>query len=372
LATFAPYVVALIIADRVLTVRKGYAALSIIAIVFLAIGGLELSNLVAGDMLASLFADNGWLTMEQQAGLAAGGIALLLHAWPLWIGLRDDGDIAARLVARGEEARFDPARAQYLARRSQDIYYRQTADLRGWHSRNELEGLRAAPRENFAVKTLTALTWIGVAIAVGTAYYNWGGIIARNMPAQVASPAHLQTSIAQAAAPNLPLAPLAPPRVQRDIPAPVAIPSLPTVQRPSDVSANIQGPSSGYAGANEAVAERGGDGSFAFDAIVNGAHVPMLFDTGASVVAIRGEDAPRLGIAMGKLTYSARVKTANGVAEVAPVIIDTLTIGNITQRAVRGFVAKQGALQANLLGQSFLVRLAGYNVEKNLLLLKGH
>src|ERR1051326_8285802 len=93
LATFAPYVVALIIADCVLTVRKGYAALSIIAIVFLAIGGLELSNLVAGDMLASLFADNGWLTMEQQAGLAAGGIALLLHAWPLWIGLRDDGDI---------------------------------------------------------------------------------------------------------------------------------------------------------------------------------------------------------------------------------------------------------------------------------------
>jgi aspartyl protease family protein len=122
---------------------------------------------------------------------------------------------------------------------------------------------------------------------------------------------------------------------------------------------------------NEAIAERGGDGGFAFDAIVNGAHMRMLFDTGATVVALRAEDAIRLGIPVNKLNYSAKVKTANGVAEVAPVMIDSITIGNITQRAVQGFVAKQGMLQTNLLGQSFMTRLAGYNVEKNLLWLKG-
>jgi aspartyl protease family protein len=71
------------------------------------------------------------------------------------------------------------------------------------------------------------------------------------------------------------------------------------------------------------------------------------------------------------LNYTAKVKTANGTADVAPITIDTLTIGNITQRAVPGFVAKQGTLQVNLLGQAFLSRLSGYNVERNVLLLKG-
>ncbi len=44
------------------------------------------------------------------------------------------------------------------------------------------------------------------------------------------------------------------------------------------------------------------------------------------------------------LAYSAKVKTANGVADVAPVTIDTMVIGNITQHGVQGFVAKQGML----------------------------
>ena len=124
-------------------------------------------------------------------------------------------------------------------------------------------------------------------------------------------------------------------------------------------------------GPNEAVAARGRDGSFAFDAIINGAHVQMLFDTGASVVALRAEDAGRFGVSASNLNYSAKVKTANGTADVAPIIIDTLTIGNITERRVVGYVAREGMLPRNLLGQSFLARLSGYNVENNQLVLKG-
>ena len=52
-------------------------------------------------------------------------------------------------------------------------------------------------------------------------------------------------------------------------------------------------------------------------------------------------------------------------------MIGTMMIGNITLRNVPGFVAKQGMLQENLLGQTFLARLAGFNVENNLLVLKG-
>jgi aspartyl protease family protein len=97
----------------------------------------------------------------------------------------------------------------------------------------------------------------------------------------------------------------------------------------------------------------------------------MLFDTGASVVALRAEDAGRFGVSVSNLNYSARVKTANGTADVAPIIIDTLTIGNITERRVVGYVAREGMLPRNLLGQSFLARLSGYNVENNQLVLKG-
>ena len=92
---------------------------------------------------------------------------------------------------------------------------------------------------------------------------------------------------------------------------------------------------------------------------------------GASVVGLRAEDAMRIGIPVAKLSYSAKVKTANGTADVAPIVIGSMLIGNITLRNVPGFVAKPGMLQENLLGQTFLERLAGFNVEKNLLVLKG-
>ena len=98
----------------------------------------------------------------------------------------------------------------------------------------------------------------------------------------------------------------------------------------------------------------------------------MMFDTGASRVTLRAEDAARSGILANKLEFSAEVHTANGRELVAPITIDSITIGNITQRQVRGFVAKPAKLNESLLGQSFLERLARYNVENNRLVLTGN
>ena len=55
---------------------------------------------------------------------------------------------------------------------------------------------------------------------------------------------------------------------------------------------------------------------------------------GESVVVLRAEDAERIGINMNRLIYSARVKTANGTADVAPIIIESMLVGNITLRNV--------------------------------------
>lgn len=120
----------------------------------------------------------------------------------------------------------------------------------------------------------------------------------------------------------------------------------------------------------EAVAVRRPDGHYAFTATVNGVSTKFMFDTGATSVVLRAEDAERIGFAPKTLDYRVAVATANGKAMAAPVTLDALTVGGITERRVRALVARPGALHENLLGQSFLERLAGYSVERNRLVLR--
>lgn len=120
----------------------------------------------------------------------------------------------------------------------------------------------------------------------------------------------------------------------------------------------------------QAAAVRGGNGHFVFEGITNGVGLRYLFDTGASTVVLRNEDAKRIGINVDKLDYSVPVSTANGRTMSAATTIDALTIGNITQRRVRALVGRPGALQENLLGMSFLGQLRGYAVEGNRLVLR--
>jgi len=113
------------------------------------------------------------------------------------------------------------------------------------------------------------------------------------------------------------------------------------------------------------------NGQFAFGAEVNGVTIPMVFDTGATLVALRAEDAGSAGIDLGSLNYSVTVRTANGIALAAPIVIATLRVGSITRTNVKALVAKRGTLAVNLLGQSFLTSLAGYAMDGDRLVLRG-
>jgi clan AA aspartic protease (TIGR02281 family) len=392
IVVIVPYLIVLIVADRLLTVRKGFALLSIVAIAAWYWAAMHFADHLASLLPEPVVNAVSWRPFDTEAAIAAGSLAFLLHLRPLWVGIRDQGDVAMRLIAAREERAFRPGPA-HDPRRVQDVYYRQTAEFRDWRAREQFDGLAGAPRESTAVRFLSALTWMTVIAGAGFAWHNWdnlaipaaepGKAVPPPPPAIIVSgppsaahgvPATAPVAVpttapvaAPVAAPRLPLSPLPAPAVSR----PMTTSALPEVQRPTEMSANGRG-SSVYVGANEAVAERGPDGGFAFDAVVNGSHVRMLFDTGASVVVLRAEDAERIGINMNRLIYSAKVKTANGVADVAPVMIDTMLVGNITLRNVIGCVAKPGVLQQNLLGQAFLARLAGFNVENNQLVLRGH
>ncbi len=130
-------------------------------------------------------------------------------------------------------------------------------------------------------------------------------------------------------------------------------------------------PSSGGGRSEVASLQRNRNGTYVFNTAVNGTPVRMLFDTGASVVALRAEDAEKVGINTHELTYSLTVHTANGVAQAAPVVIDTLSVGGITRHRIQAIVGRPGALSDNLMGQTFLSRIAGFHREGDTIVLQG-
>lgn len=116
---------------------------------------------------------------------------------------------------------------------------------------------------------------------------------------------------------------------------------------------------------------RRSDGVFAIDALIDGQRQNFAFDTGATTVVLTADNAAALGIRPAEGAFTTRVSTANGIAYAAPADLESLGIGPITERHVPALVAKPGALDGNLLGQSFLTRLAGYEVRGDRLILRG-
>jgi aspartyl protease family protein len=110
-------------------------------------------------------------------------------------------------------------------------------------------------------------------------------------------------------------------------------------------------------------------GHFIFDAAVNDRPTTFMADTGATLVVLTYEDAARVGLSPHSLDFSGLAQTANGVARVAPVMLDRVRIEDITVRDVPAAVAEKGALSTNLLGMSFLGRLKSFQMQGSELIL---
>jgi aspartyl protease family protein len=121
----------------------------------------------------------------------------------------------------------------------------------------------------------------------------------------------------------------------------------------------------------EVIVNRRLGGEFVVPATVAETRVAMLFDTGASTVVLRAEDAARVGLDTRALKFDVDVVTANGAASAAEVLLDRVAVGPIVVRNVAALVARKGALGQSLLGMSFLERLQSYSVERGRLVLKG-
>ncbi len=112
-----------------------------------------------------------------------------------------------------------------------------------------------------------------------------------------------------------------------------------------------------------------GYGHFHTAAAINGKEVDFMTDTGATYVALSYETAQQIGIPASSLRFTGRSTTANGVAKVASVTLDSVKIDKIIIRDVQAVVAEPGRMTQNLLGMSFISRLAGFELAKDKLVL---
>jgi aspartyl protease family protein len=115
--------------------------------------------------------------------------------------------------------------------------------------------------------------------------------------------------------------------------------------------------SASSAGGGRVVITADTQGHFLVSGTINGAaSVRFLVDTGATMVSINADDARRAGVNYLAGTRSI-TQTANGVAPVYRVKLDTLKVGDITLYNVDAAVHVSGHLPIGLLGMSFLNRM---------------
>ena len=117
---------------------------------------------------------------------------------------------------------------------------------------------------------------------------------------------------------------------------------------------------------------RGNGGDFGVAAHINGTKIPMVLDTGASSVVLTQEAAKAVGLPIEVLNYTVNVDTANGRTRAAPVTLDRIAVGGLTERAVPALVAQPGQLKTNLLGMTFLNRLESWEVRGDKLRMRGN
>ena len=114
---------------------------------------------------------------------------------------------------------------------------------------------------------------------------------------------------------------------------------------------------------------RSNDGHFYISATTpSNKKIKFLIDTGASDIALKQEDALKLGLNISNLKYNKRYSTANGIAYAAPVIIKQITISNKLFYNLSAHIIS-GNSDISLLGMSFIEKFSTVKINNDLLIL---
>ncbi|MBK6707640.1 MAG: TIGR02281 family clan AA aspartic protease [Sphingomonadales bacterium] len=108
--------------------------------------------------------------------------------------------------------------------------------------------------------------------------------------------------------------------------------------------------------------DRREDGHFYATADIGGTPVTFLVDTGASMVALTGNDARALGLSWSNGDLQHVGRGVNGDVFGKPVMLENVAIGDVELGSVRAVIIPNG-LDISLLGQSFLERIDNVRIE---------
>jgi aspartyl protease family protein len=150
-------------------------------------------------------------------------------------------------------------------------------------------------------------------------------------------------------------------------PTEVAAPAPPRVEAMAATSAPVYAPVSAL---DEYRIPANAQGHYVTDVFVNGQALKMVVDTGATMVALRNEDAAALGAFPSASDFTIPINTANGVAHAAPVKLREVQIGSMQIYDVDAIVAERGVMNISLLGMTFLSRLSKVEMASGSLLLR--
>jgi aspartyl protease family protein len=123
----------------------------------------------------------------------------------------------------------------------------------------------------------------------------------------------------------------------------------------TDISQTVRPQQTVFAEEGRIVVPRGPNGHYFLLAEVNGAPVRFVLDTGATSLVLTKADADAAGLDLNELQYYSRAMTANGEVRTAPVRLDSITLGPVTDTDVSA-VVNEGEMTNSLMGMTYLQR----------------
>lgn len=136
----------------------------------------------------------------------------------------------------------------------------------------------------------------------------------------------------------------------------------------SDISYTVRPQQAVFAEENRIVVPRSPNGHYFIQADVNGAPVSFVLDTGATSLVLTKADAAAAGLDPEELTYFGKAMTANGEVRTAPVRLDTITLGPVTDQNVPA-VVNGGEMTNSLMGMTYLQRWGKIEISRDTLTL---
>jgi aspartyl protease family protein len=122
-----------------------------------------------------------------------------------------------------------------------------------------------------------------------------------------------------------------------------------------DISHDASRPQFSQSQAGQIVVPRARDGHYYLQLRINDAPVRFVVDTGATEMVLTQADAARVGLDLAALNYLGRANTANGEVRTAFVKLDSVSLGDVTDRGVSA-VVNEGEMNGSLLGMGYLQR----------------